>query len=158
MNGGNVSNRPTINIAKAATLTRTKPTSRAVQSLDNPNQATSHTTIAARVAPDKSPDGGQMVNACRTTGDASLASAKTPSAPDPVPADRIAAAPGPLGQRIGSCVAFMVSLMLFKQDDFMTAAHGRVFVQERTKPARHRGREERNGRKAKNRAPHMPVK
>ena len=114
MNGGNVNNRPTISIAKAATLTRIRLTSRPAQSRDRPNQAASQITIATSVTPDKSPDGGQTVNAWRSAEDASLASAKTPSMPEPIPAARIAAAPGPLGNRIGSLVINVAQTRRFR--------------------------------------------
>src|SRR5690348_13563966 len=97
MKGGNVSSRAINNNANATTLTMAILTFLERQRRPRMNQKRSQIRIAIVVTPESAPTGFEKIRALLMLGDASPASARTPTIAQPMPAERIAAAPGPLG-------------------------------------------------------------
>src|SRR5581483_10076820 len=88
--------------------------------------------------------------------EASPANARMPIAAQPIPAARMAAAPGPLGVLSMSCDTLILLLPMHENND-ASAANGRVFVQESAEGAGNcRSQECRNGEAQYTNA-HVPV-
>src|SRR5689334_15241594 len=107
MKGGKVSRKPTASNRKAATFTLTMATVRRCHRRFRASHETSQTMIATVVTPESGPVGLEKFNTFLMTWDASPAKAKVPTAAQPMPAARIAAAPGPFGMASEYALVFL---------------------------------------------------
>src|ERR1019366_502562 len=98
MKGGKVNRNPAASIAYATTLIRLSRKLRVRQRTARSSQANSQTPTAPVLTPESGPLGRQMLKVVPTTGHRSPAVVKRPSASEPIPVARIAAAPRPFGR------------------------------------------------------------